>query len=61
MVSCITYWITPDHRVADAADNANKIRVALQKGSVTFVQKNNNTFMIIFVELKQMSLIFHKT
>jgi hypothetical protein len=27
--------LAPDHRVADAADNANKIRVALQKGSVT--------------------------
>ena len=27
--------LAPDTRVADAADNANKIRVALQKGSVT--------------------------
>ena len=27
--------LAPDHRVADAADNANKIRVALQKGSIT--------------------------
>ena len=27
--------LAPDHRVADAVDNANKIRVALQKGSVT--------------------------
>ena len=27
--------LAPDLRVADAADNANKIRVAIQKGSIT--------------------------
>ena len=27
--------LAPDHRIADAADNANKLALALQKGSVT--------------------------
>jgi len=44
--------LAPDHRVVEAADNASKIRVALQKGSVTLRSEEQQYIFDYFCRAK---------
>ena len=44
--------LAPDHRVADAADNAHKLAVAIQKGSITLRSEENQYIYDYFCRAK---------